>query len=429
MINDAHSDAAPVSTVEPIDRSSVRLVPVMRRRYPRITLAALLLYIILIGFNLWWYWRDTRPVADLETIGSWMGREEYARAEPALRERLRRTPHDGGLRTMLAKVLAARGDLSGCAAELHQVPSWWPTKAESLYREGQVYLMMDRAKDAEAAWLAVVEDDPLHPGPPDISHDASLELIKLYAAEDRWEDVHVVLWGAYEKASPADHMALLYMRVRSELERVAPDETIGRLERYVAADPTDWQALRALAKAELALGRGAEAARHFQACLKGEPENPRVWADYLGMLYESGDLDAWSAVLAKVPPAAESESEIWRFRGLSKEKAGDWAGAARDYRNALERDPYITAYHYRLAMVEERLGHRDVAAEHRKKSDRLREARGQLLPAFTDVIDAQERRNSSGPGLSASMRRLASVCETLGWARLSEAWNKLADSS
>jgi thioredoxin-like negative regulator of GroEL len=429
MITDAHPDAAPPGLVESVDRSGVKAARVARSRRAWLTLAVWLLGVGLIGFNCWWYWRDTRAVADVGTIDSWMGREDYARAEPALRERLRRSPHDGNLRTMLAKVLAARGDLAGCAVELRRVPSWWPTRAEALYREGQAWLKIDRAKDAEAAWLAVVEDDPLHPKPPDIVHDASLELIKLYAAEDRWEDVHVVLWGAYENASPADHMALLYMRVRSELERIAPHETIGRLERYVAADPTDWQALRALAKAELALGRRAEADKHFRACLKGDPGNARAWSDYLGMLHESGELDAWAAVLAEVPPAAETEAEIWRFRGLLKERAGDWAGAAADYRRALERNPYGTAYHYRLAMAEERLGHRDVAAEHRKKSDKLREARAQLLPAFTDVIDAQEGRNPDGPGLPASIRRLASVCETLGWSRLAEAWNKLAGSS
>jgi predicted TPR repeat methyltransferase len=147
------------------------------------------------------------------------------------------------------------------------------------------------------------------------------------------------------------------------------------------------------------------------------------------MLHEQGDLEAWSAVLSKVPPAAESESEIWRFRGLLKERAGDWAGAARAYREALKRDPYITACHYRLALVEERLGHRDVAAEHRKKADQLREAQGQLQPAYTDVVEAQEHRTPSAPDLPAAMRRLASVCETLGWARLAEAWNELADDS
>jgi thioredoxin-like negative regulator of GroEL len=429
MITDVHLDAAPARLAGPAEPSSVKDPRGVRRRQPGTTLAVWLLCAGLVGFNAWWYWRDTRAVADLATINAWMGKEEYAHAEPALRELLRRAPHDGGLRTMLAKVLAARGDLAGCTAELHRVPSWWPTKAESLFREGQAYLMMDRAKDAETTWLAVTKDDPLHPGPPEIVHDASLELIKLYAAEDRWEDVNVVLWGAYENASPADHMALLYMRVRSELERIAPEETIGRLERYVAADPTDWQALRALAKAELALGRRADADRHFRACLEGDPENARAWCDYLGMLHSSGDMDAWAALLARVPPAAEAEAEVWRFRGLLKERSGDWAGAAEDYRKALERNPFSTAYHYRLAMAEERQGHRDVAAEHRKRSDQLREARAQLLPAFTEVIETQEGRNPQGPGLSASIKRLASVCEALGFSRLSEAWNKLAEAS
>ena len=233
---------------------------------------------------------------------------------------------------LLARALAGRGDLAPCARELHEVPSWWPTKADALLREGQAYLMIDRAKDAEAAWLAVVEDDPLHPRPHDIFHDASLELLKLYSTEDRWEDAFVILWNAYDRASPADLPTLLSMRLRSEMERVAPEETVPRLERYVAADPTDWEALRALARAEQSLDRPAEARRHFEACLKGQPENPRVWRDYLIALHEQGDMDAWAALLAKVPQAAQSEAEIWRFRGLLKEKAGDWTGAAEDYR-------------------------------------------------------------------------------------------------
>ena len=112
----------------------------------------------------WWYWRDTRPVADLRTIETWIGNREFGLAGKELREHLRRTPHDGAARMMLARVLAARGDLAGCTRELHQVPSWWPQKAEALYREGQAYLLMDRARDAEAALLAVIDADPLASG-------------------------------------------------------------------------------------------------------------------------------------------------------------------------------------------------------------------------------------------------------------------------
>ena len=67
----------------------------------------------LSGFNAWWYWRDTRPLPDLNTISAWMQREQYAQAEPVLHEHLRRSPHDGEARMMLARVLAGSRRFSG----------------------------------------------------------------------------------------------------------------------------------------------------------------------------------------------------------------------------------------------------------------------------------------------------------------------------
>ena len=432
MITEAPHDTPTTCTADQTDRSSPRSDQGRRRRLPWPALMAMLLCIALIGFNAWWYWRDARPAPDIKTIEALMSREQYIQAESALRERLRRSRQDGEARLLLARTLAARGDTQGCALQLREIPYWWPTKAEALFHEGQAYLMADRAKDAETCWLAVIKDNPLHPSPPDITQAASHQLLGLYATENRRDDAAEVIWETYERTSPADHLALLGMRVKSELERLAPEATIGQLERYVAADRTDWEALRTLARAKLALGRKEDADHDFQACLAGRPDDPRVWRDYLSMLYDLGNQDAWTALLAKVPPSAESESEIWRFRGLLKEKTGDWAGAAQDYRRALNRNPYVMASHYRLAMVEERLGHRDVAAEHRKKADHLRKARGELRAAFSELItaaEARENQKASNPDLPTSMRRLASVCETLGWARLAEAWNKLADSS
>src|SRR5258707_3818250 len=105
MITDAYLDATRASTVQPADQSSMRPAPNSRRRFPWMGLGAVFVGIGLLGFNLWWYWRDARPVADVKTIGAWMTREQYALAEPALRERLRRSPRDGEARTLLAKVL------------------------------------------------------------------------------------------------------------------------------------------------------------------------------------------------------------------------------------------------------------------------------------------------------------------------------------
>ena len=170
---------------------------------------------------------------------------------------------------MLARVLAGRGDLLGCARQLHEVPFWWPSKAEALLREGQSYIKLDRAKDAEAAWLELIKDDPLHPVTADLFQDACQELLKIYAIEDRWEDAYPVIWAAYDHASPVDQPVLLTMRMRPELERVSPKESIEILRRYVAAASDDWEAIRALANAEKALGRQAEAAHHFHEILQG----------------------------------------------------------------------------------------------------------------------------------------------------------------
>jgi tetratricopeptide (TPR) repeat protein len=380
------------------------------------------------AWNAWWYWRDSRPVPDLSTISDWVARKHYAQAESALREELRRSPHDAQARMMLARALAARGDVVGCARELHQVPYWSPDKFEARFREAQSYLLADRAQDAETTWLELIKDDPLHPTPPGFFDDACRELLKLYAIEDRWEDAFPVMWSAYDRALPVDRPVLLAMRMRPELERVAQKETIALLRRYVAADPGDAEALRALARAEVALGDRGAAARHFQDCSKGRPDDVRAWRDYLTMLVEQGDMDGFLALLAKAPPSADSDPETWMFRGVAREKRGDWPAAADFFRKAIAQNPFVPKYHYRLAMALQRLGVTQEALTHRKRSKELNEARDQLPAAYADYFAAQAPAKPGAPRMAAVCKRLAAICETLGWARAAQGWSQLAFS-
>jgi tetratricopeptide (TPR) repeat protein len=400
-----------------------------RNGYFARALVATCLLVGLSVFNAWWYWRDTRPLPDVNTISDWMRREQYPRAETALREQLRRSPHDAEARMSLARVLAARGDALGCARQLHEVPYWWPLKAEALYREAQSYIMIDRAKDAEAAWLELIKDDPLHPAPPDLFHDACRDLLKLYAIEDRWDDAYPVMWTAYDRADPIDRPVWLTMRMRPELERITPKESIAVLKRYVTAAADDWEALRALARAELALGFHSEAALHFQAGLEGRPDDVRAWRDYLAMRLEQGDLDAFLALLEKAPQLAEGEPETWMARGVAREKAGDWQAAAEHFRKAIELNPMAPKYYYRLAMAEERLGLRELAAAHRGRTKELNEARSQLPAAYADYFAALNAKQPHAPDLATACKHLALICDTLGWSRAAQAWNRLAVSS
>jgi tetratricopeptide (TPR) repeat protein len=373
-------------------------------------------------FHVRWHRRDTRHVADLRTIEIWIGKGEYRVAGKELQEHLKHAPHDAAARMMLARVLAAHGDLAGCARELEQVPIGSPQKAEALYRAGQAYLMIDRARDAEEALRAVIDAEPAHSADWAVFHDASQELLSLYATEDRWDEADVILWKLYDRAMPAYRPTVMAMRMHSELERIAPSESIKHLRRYVAADDTDWQARRALANAELALGQCDQALRDIRDCLAARPDDPRVWRDYLAMLQSLGEVDALSAALARAPATAETEPDLWLFRGQAQERAGDWAAAAPFYRRALELNPNEMSAHYRLAAIENRLGHIVLAAAHRQHWQELHEARSELRDAFAAYIDAQERLPDDSPELLAAIKRLASICQTLGWSRAAEGW-------
>jgi tetratricopeptide (TPR) repeat protein len=384
----------------------------------------------LVGFNAWWYWRDTRPLPNLAVIAQLIGRDQYAQAEPALREHLRRSPHDGEARMMLARVYAAGGRLLECADQLHEVPYWWPQKAEALYREGQSYLMIDRARDAERAWLTVMKVDPLHPVSPDIFHDTCQELLKLYAIQDRWDDAYPVIWTAYDLAPGPEKFNWLIMRMRAELERVGPKESIVHLRRYIAAAPDDWESRRALAHAELVLGERDSAQHNFEACLKGRPEDVRAWRDYLAMLHDQGELEHFLEVLDTPPPSADTDPETWFFRGLASEKSGNWKNAAAHFSKAIELHPFLAKAHYRLAVAEERLGLRDQAVAHRKKSKDINEARGQFPAAYSAYFASLDSSgsNDTGAAPATAARRMEAICETLGWLRAASAWNRLAIS-
>jgi tetratricopeptide (TPR) repeat protein len=400
-------------------RAGLRASRAGRTWWPRPIIWAVAAGALAIGVC--WYARETRAKPSLATIAGWMAQQRYALAEPALREHLRCSPDDGDARTMLARLLAARGDSRACARELRRVPDWWPTKAEARFREGQTYLRINRARDAEAAWLAVVRQELPH-APPAIFQDACLELLRLYAIEDRWEDAVPIIWTAYEHAAPADRSIWLIIRLRSELERIAHRETIVPLRRYVAADPEDGEALRALARAEQALGHRTEAGAHFQLCLERHRDDARAWRDYLAMLLAQGDWEAFLDLLAKVPPAAESEPQLWHYRGLDREWQGDLQSAAGLYRQAAARSPFVVEYHYRLALAEGRLGRAEAAAEHHQRAHRLREARSRLPEVFARYLNGRDQRDGVGrDSLVTALERLTSTCEALGWKRAAEA--------
>lgn len=403
--------------------------PRQARRMGRliVRLVGLLLVAGLIAFNVWWFVRQSRPVPSFETAQGALGRGDFRVAETLLRERLRLRPRDAMVMVALARARAGQNDLLGCARILLRVPEWSSQRPEALYRAGQSLYQVDHAREAEAAWLELIHEDPLHPVAPELFIDACMALLKLYATEDRWQDAYPVIWSAYDRTAGVEQIGWLLSRMRPELERVAHTEAIPYLERYLAADPGDIEARRALARAELAMGRRPEAEAQFLECRKRDPEQVRVWRDFLGMLLEQGDFERFLELLNQPPRSADLEPETWFFRGTVAEKKGEWVQAQAYFQKATELHPFTPKYYYRLAAVEDRLGDRARAAAHRKRTQRMNDARTQLPGAYNSFLAAEA--GAKRADRAAAARRLGSICETLGWARAAQAWNRVAVAS
>jgi Flp pilus assembly protein TadD len=384
-------------------------------------LAYWLLVLGLIGLNARWVWDDL-STEDSKTIDAWLKAGRVADAEQALRHQLKRSPYEGEARMKLARLLAKRGEYKACAEQLHLVPYWSPKKPEALFLEGQTFKLADRVRDAEAAWKGCIADDPLHPMPPRYFHGAARDLVAYYILEGRLDEAEEVIWRAYADATPAERRGILLMRLRSELERIAHEEAVTKLARYVSVTPDDWEARRALALEEQWTGQDAAADRDIKACLKARPADPGVWRTRLEILHRRGDLDGMRAALTQLPLSANEDAPVCNYRGLALEQAGDLEGACEAFRRAVSLKPSEASYAYKLGLMEQRLGHADQARYYIRQSQRLAQAYQEMHVAFFDYIQTTQRAKPGDAEDRAAVERLASLCDQLGWNREADAW-------
>lgn len=374
------------------------------------------------GFRLW---RDLEPAPDLLKIERRVRSGDVKAAEQDLRTYLDKSPEHGDARRLLAWLLARKGAKRESAQELHKIPSWWPNKREAQFLEGQSFHELGLARDAEAAWRACVGDDPLHPADPGIVKNAAESLVALFLLEGRLNDARMVLWDAYNQASEAERPAVLGTRMRVELERIEPRESVETLNRQVTADPDDWQSRQALARAYQLAGFPDEADREIQTCLRQQPSNVQVWVAWLSLLRDRNDALGLERAMTQMPAeiATSKNPEIQKVRASVFESAGNLNLARQALELAIQADDYDEETHFRAARVLTRLGDEAAAARHHERYRVLKQARDRL-PKELEEFGNLTRGQSRAEARLASITKLADLSETLGWPRLASAWRK-----
>ena len=95
------------------------------------------------------------------------------------------------------------------------------------------------------------------------------------------------------------------------------------------------------------------------------------------------------------------------YRGVASEKSGDWQAAAQHFRKAIELNPAVPKYYYRLSVAELRLGLPAAAATHRQRTKEMNDARWRLMAYYSAFFVAKAKGNA---GLEELRRGPQAAC-------------------
>lgn len=405
----------------------------------------------MLALNAWWWW-DSRPIPNLRVVDYWLATPREAGKPPlpwwnfwdithdnpgaisVLRRAVRKSPNDAEARLMLGRALGASGDTLGCIEQLRAVPKWSPLKPKALFGEGMALLELKRAREAEDAFLAYVKPDPNHPRLAKTDRVViENKLWDIYALEDRWADARKIAWQAYKDAErqPAVQLRILEVILRTRIERSNPQAAVDSLRPIVEADPQDWEARRAMARALNAIKQYDEADRQLAICLKERPKSPRAWADKLEMLEGREDMEGLAAAEKQVPPEAETDGRIWMVRGRQLMQPGpsrDFAGAAVAFQKALELMPDEFASYYTLAQALRMIGKTKEADILSKRHVELEAMTKEVPQRVNHYRDVTESARPNPAEIKEAILKVSAACRGMGWKDEAEAWAKTAKS-
>ncbi len=370
------------------------------------SVAAIALAARLLG----WGWASP----SLERAEDLIASRRYAEAAKVAEGLLRGRPKDPRLLFTLARARTGSGDLRGAVEALRKIPDWSLYKDEARFFEAKALMGLHRGREAERLYRECSESrSPL-------ATNADLELLALYAMEERRDEFERTFWKAFPTLSGPDRLAVLTMRMRVEFEQTKPEVNAEALRAMVEADPGDYHARAGLA-ASLDRAGDLESARvHYEKALAEAPDALGIRERYLDLLHRLGRTEALRAAIGELPPGAEERPEILKFRAGLDQASGNLADAARLLARARDLAPNVPEYRHRLAQVLNLLGRRQEAAPESAERDRLTSARDRLRKAWNLLADTYENRPDE---LKASLLvGMARACSGCGMTREAEAW-------
>lgn len=362
---------------------------------------------------------------------------KYDDAEEKIRAHIAASPGDGRAHFLFAQLMLERpdhvdpgmqaDDASEALEHLDAIadkPSTGErdTPAIRLFYRGKAAHMLLRWDDAEAAWLAALDADPLVP-------EAGFALLDVYQIQGRRRDARELALRLFEsEPDPRDRAILMLALLFPDTVNRPAKSLLTTLEPVTKAAPEGLRGQIALGQtmilatlADEGLGVLSRAYERFSE--SPDSEDARIaLRGLLAGLDLANRPEELCAVLDKQSDATKGLPALARYRGICARHRGDWAAAVEAFTAARADDPGDFELTVRLAHAARMNGDVALADELDALVFKQREALKEFLP-----LD-DELRALSNLGVEPHpepCERLATVLDTLGRTGEARAWREI----
>jgi tetratricopeptide (TPR) repeat protein len=312
-----------------------------------------------------------------------------------------------------------RGDLQGFIQVLDRVPDDAPDKPRALLEQALAYRQMADGVAFEKTIANCLARERRLQSPTEATIGAWSILIDHYLMQERWDEARDLFWNLVRVApDPVRKKHVLLRMLAPDDERYDLSEMIAWHEKFVAQNPGDADAQRALGLNLARIGRMEEARQHLGACARAHPETSRFVDSWVWFLLMAGDVEQAAEILDSLPEEFDQIDSFWMHRGRCHELRGAWSESARCFRKAVALSPHRLDANNRLAQALRITGSAREAAQQSEIAKQIAEAKRNLLNTREDLL-----RQNAEPD-SHACARLAELCRTLGMTKEAEAWSE-----
>lgn len=276
---------------------------------------------------------------------------DAAGARPLLAQAARLAGDDVAALALAGRLQLAASDLAGARATLDRALERQPDLAVLQRLRIEAALRSGDVADAQARAQRLVKQQPKAA----VSH---MLLGQVALARHEPAEAIQAFAQAHRLEPSTESLLRLYA---AQVGQVDPARNLGLLQQWLAQRPDDALVRNALAESLVALGRLADARRHYELLLKQTDANAvrNNLADVLLRLKDPGALALAKEALRREP----ANPTILDTAGWAHVQAGQAEQALPLLRDALARDPAAAGTRYHLAQALATLGRRDEALQ------------------------------------------------------------------